>query len=46
MDKDFEPGEILKQHDYNKKDNSDLATIAVLCVGVLAFFVLKLASII
>ena len=46
MDKNFEPGEILKPRDYTKKSNFDLALIAVLCIGVLAFFVLKLANII
>jgi hypothetical protein len=46
MDKDFEPGSFLKQRDYIKKSNFDLALIAVLCIGVLAFFVLKLANII
>jgi hypothetical protein len=46
MDKDFEPGSILKKRDYTKKDNRDLALIAVLCIGVLTFFVLKLANII
>jgi hypothetical protein len=46
MDKDFEPGSFLKKRDYIKKDNRDLALIAVLCIGVLAFFVLKLANII
>jgi hypothetical protein len=46
MDKNFEPGSILKQRDYIKKSNSGLALSAVLCIGVLAFFVLKLADII
>jgi hypothetical protein len=44
MSKDFEPGTILKQHDYIKSDkrNNELGLIAALCVGTLAFFVLKL----
>jgi hypothetical protein len=44
MDKDFKPGSILKQSDYTKssKRNDELGLIAALCVGTLAFFVLKL----
>jgi hypothetical protein len=44
MNKDFEPGSILKQHDYIKSDkrNNELGLIAALCVGTLSFFVLKL----
>ena len=42
MNKDFEPGDILKQHDYNKKSNFNLALGAALLVGVFAAFVLPL----
>jgi hypothetical protein len=44
MNKDFEPGSVLKQSDYTKSDkrNNELGLIAALCVGTLAFFVLKL----
>jgi hypothetical protein len=48
MDKDFEPGSFLKQSDYIKSDkrNDELGLIAALCVGTIAFVVLKLANII
>jgi hypothetical protein len=44
MNKNFEPGSILKQHDYIKSDkrNNELGLIAALCVGTISFFVLKL----
>jgi hypothetical protein len=44
MNNNFEPGSILSQHDYAKSDkrNNELGLIAALCVGTLAFFVLKL----
>ena len=44
MDKNFEPGSILSRSDYIKSDkrNNELGLIAALCVGTLAFFILKL----
>ncbi len=41
----FEIGSVHKQSDYQSSRES-LGLIAALCVGVLAFFVLKLAGII
>jgi hypothetical protein len=41
--KNFEPGSILKQSDY-QNNRDQLGLIAVLCAGAIAFFVLKLAG--
>jgi hypothetical protein len=46
MNKNFERGSVHKQSDYNKESNSDLIITALVCIGLMAFFVLKLANII